>query len=490
MADIEATDPRVVAERGLQLSGMDYIQAIFAGELPPPPISELMGFRGVSAEPGRAVFEMEPGPQHYNPIGSVHGGVALTLLDSAMGCAVHTLLEPGVGYTTLEVKTNFVRPIKADDGPHPLRGDRDPQGVARRDRRGEGHGRCREAPRARDDDLPDVSRGRIARASARTLLEAERDQRARRAHVLDHRPARRRPGRVARSAARIAPCCSTFSSSSREFSPRTIEVRSRGIVRCRSASVRCSLLVAGRVEHRLVEDVVRVRPVLDRVAGALSPPLRRCSWSSSIERRKRAAASWSRASCRSWIRSAASSAAKPSSSARTSYASRISRRRRPAHDCASVRHQLHDPVRLQLAQRLSHRRAADVELGGQHSPDGAARRSGSRRGAHGPAASPRCGRRARLRPAAAAPGEQIGSWIHLTANWIQTKVPREVVSNHDARKRPASEPRGESHESSRSAYCAAHLRDRRNPRARPQLSPAPTTRRRPPRRRFGRAARS
>jgi uncharacterized protein (TIGR00369 family) len=116
MGDIEATDPRVVAERGLQLSGMDYIQAIFAGELPPPPIAELMGFRGVSAEPGRAVFEMEPGPQHYNPIGSVHGGVALTLLDSAMGCAVHTLLEPGVGYTTLEVKTNFVRPIKAETG--------------------------------------------------------------------------------------------------------------------------------------------------------------------------------------------------------------------------------------------------------------------------------------------------------------------------------------------------------------------------------------
>jgi uncharacterized protein (TIGR00369 family) len=75
-----------------------------------------MGFRGVDAEPGRALFEMEPGPQHYNPIGSVHGGIALTLLDSAMGCAVHTLLERGVRYTTLEVKTNFVRPISADTG--------------------------------------------------------------------------------------------------------------------------------------------------------------------------------------------------------------------------------------------------------------------------------------------------------------------------------------------------------------------------------------
>jgi uncharacterized protein (TIGR00369 family) len=92
------------------------VRAIFGGELPPPPIAELLGFRGVEADPGRAVFEIEPGPQHYNPIGSVHGGVALTLLDSAMGCAVHTLLEPGVRYTTLEVKTNFVRAILADTG--------------------------------------------------------------------------------------------------------------------------------------------------------------------------------------------------------------------------------------------------------------------------------------------------------------------------------------------------------------------------------------
>lgn len=101
---------------GTELSGIDYVRAIFGGDLPPPPIAELMGFRGVEAEPGRAVFEMEPGPQHYNPIGSVHGGVAMTLLDSAMGVAVHSLLEPGGRYTTLEVKTNFVRAITADTG--------------------------------------------------------------------------------------------------------------------------------------------------------------------------------------------------------------------------------------------------------------------------------------------------------------------------------------------------------------------------------------
>ena len=116
MAETDALDPREIAARGLQLAGMEYIQAIFSGELPAPPISTLMGFRGVEAEPGRAVFEMEPGPQHYNPIGSVHGGIALTLLDSAMGCAVHTTLEAGVGYTTIEVKTNFVRAITADTG--------------------------------------------------------------------------------------------------------------------------------------------------------------------------------------------------------------------------------------------------------------------------------------------------------------------------------------------------------------------------------------
>jgi len=113
---IPHTDPHELAARGRELSGMDYIRRIFDGDLPPPPIAQLMGFRGVEFTRGRAVFEMTPGPQHYNPIGSVHGGVALTLLDSAMGCAVHTTLDAGVGYTTLEVKTNFVRPITADTG--------------------------------------------------------------------------------------------------------------------------------------------------------------------------------------------------------------------------------------------------------------------------------------------------------------------------------------------------------------------------------------
>jgi len=116
MATDGRVDPVEVAARGLELSGMEYIGAILGGELPAPPIAELMGFSLVEAEPGRAMFEMEAGPEHYNPIGSVHGGIAMTLLDSAMGCAVHTLLEAGVRYASLEVKTNFVRPITADTG--------------------------------------------------------------------------------------------------------------------------------------------------------------------------------------------------------------------------------------------------------------------------------------------------------------------------------------------------------------------------------------
>ena len=100
----------------VESSGLETIRAIFAGRLPPPPIAELMGFRGVEVELGRAVFEFEPGPQHYNPIGSVHGGVAMTLLDSAMGCAIHSMLDAGVRYTTLEVKTNFIRAMTADTG--------------------------------------------------------------------------------------------------------------------------------------------------------------------------------------------------------------------------------------------------------------------------------------------------------------------------------------------------------------------------------------
>ena len=92
------------------------MRRIVAGELPQPPIADTLGFRLVEAEPGRAVFECEPAEFHYNPIGTVHAGLASTLLDSAMGCAFVTTLERLVGWTTLELKANFTRPLTADTG--------------------------------------------------------------------------------------------------------------------------------------------------------------------------------------------------------------------------------------------------------------------------------------------------------------------------------------------------------------------------------------
>lgn len=109
-------DPFIVPSAAAGRSGMEVLRDVFSGKLPPPPITHTLGFRGVSVEEGRAVFEGEPGEHLYNPIGSVHGGFAMALLDSAMGCAIHTTLRAGEIYTTLEVKTNFVRPITAGTG--------------------------------------------------------------------------------------------------------------------------------------------------------------------------------------------------------------------------------------------------------------------------------------------------------------------------------------------------------------------------------------
>ena len=109
-------DPRALAQAAAGLSGMEYLQKIVAGELPPPPIGALMNFRIGELSEGRAVFLVEPAEYHYNPIGVVHGGLAATLLDSAMGCAVHSILPAGVGYTTLEIKVNYIRPMSAEMG--------------------------------------------------------------------------------------------------------------------------------------------------------------------------------------------------------------------------------------------------------------------------------------------------------------------------------------------------------------------------------------
>jgi len=109
-------DPRALAKAAVGLSGMEYLQKIVSGELPPPPIGALMNFRIGEVTEGRAVFLVEPAEYHYNPIGVVHGGLAATLLDSAMGCAVHSTLPAGASYTTLEIKVNYIRPMSAETG--------------------------------------------------------------------------------------------------------------------------------------------------------------------------------------------------------------------------------------------------------------------------------------------------------------------------------------------------------------------------------------
>jgi uncharacterized protein (TIGR00369 family) len=99
------------------LSGLEYLQGIAAGRYPAAPFAGLLGFDYMEVHDGRVVFGGTPGPQHYNPIGSVHGGYAATLLDSCMGCAVHSKLARGMAYTTLEFKVNLVRGMNAETGP-------------------------------------------------------------------------------------------------------------------------------------------------------------------------------------------------------------------------------------------------------------------------------------------------------------------------------------------------------------------------------------
>jgi uncharacterized protein (TIGR00369 family) len=100
-----------------QMTGLDFVRAIFDGKLPAPPIMQTVEPFDSTAEPGVVAFHSIPGFRHYNPIGSVHGGYAAILLDSAMGLAVHTALPAGTGYTTLEFKISFIKGMSSDTGP-------------------------------------------------------------------------------------------------------------------------------------------------------------------------------------------------------------------------------------------------------------------------------------------------------------------------------------------------------------------------------------
>jgi uncharacterized protein (TIGR00369 family) len=110
-------DPLAALPAAAGMSGLEFMKALIEGRFPPPPIMATMGMTGGEVEEGKAVFLGEAGEFLYNPIGVVHAGFAMTILDSAMGCAVHTTLAVGERYTTLETKVNLVRPITDETGP-------------------------------------------------------------------------------------------------------------------------------------------------------------------------------------------------------------------------------------------------------------------------------------------------------------------------------------------------------------------------------------
>ncbi|MFT3695068.1 MAG: PaaI family thioesterase [Kofleriaceae bacterium] len=106
-------DPKIM----LSMSGLDYMRGLIAGDFPKPPIASTLGFNLLEVEHGRALFEGTPGRFVYNPIGSVHGGFAATMLDSCLGCCVHTTLPAGKAYTTVDLAVTYVRALTDKVGP-------------------------------------------------------------------------------------------------------------------------------------------------------------------------------------------------------------------------------------------------------------------------------------------------------------------------------------------------------------------------------------
>lgn len=104
-------NPLEGAKQALQMSGLEYLQAMGDGKIPFPPLLHTLDFKPTHLEKGKVIFSFQPQEFHYNPIGSVHGGVISAILDSAMGCTLHSILEAGSGYTTLELKVNFLKAI-------------------------------------------------------------------------------------------------------------------------------------------------------------------------------------------------------------------------------------------------------------------------------------------------------------------------------------------------------------------------------------------
>jgi uncharacterized protein (TIGR00369 family) len=109
-------DPGPTTAKGLSMAGIDYFRAMIDGVLPGPPIAGLMEFAMTEAEPGRVVFTCRPDESAYNPIGAVHGGLVCTLLDSVAGCALHSTLPKGKGYTSVEIKVSYLKAVRLSSG--------------------------------------------------------------------------------------------------------------------------------------------------------------------------------------------------------------------------------------------------------------------------------------------------------------------------------------------------------------------------------------
>jgi uncharacterized protein (TIGR00369 family) len=109
-------DPAEAAALSAGLSGLEILHRISSGLIPAPPAAALVGFEPSFVMPGRVVFAYEPREDHYNTLGAVHGGILTTVLDTVMGCAVSSKLEPGIAPVTIELKTSFVHPVTLDSG--------------------------------------------------------------------------------------------------------------------------------------------------------------------------------------------------------------------------------------------------------------------------------------------------------------------------------------------------------------------------------------
>ncbi len=109
-------DPAEARKAGAGLSGLELMTALRDGTIPPPPMAVLSSSTLVEVEAGRVVFTCAPGEEHYNPLGTVHGGLLCTLLDTVVGCAAHTTLDAGVGYTSIEIKVSYLRAVTLASG--------------------------------------------------------------------------------------------------------------------------------------------------------------------------------------------------------------------------------------------------------------------------------------------------------------------------------------------------------------------------------------